>query len=128
MFRIIGETHFDFMGGRKVALFVSLALIAAGIGLYVWKTFFPEKAIVTILGVCGIAAVMIIGEIFFSKAQIRTLAAISFGLLMGYILSIVLQPVVELIVNGIVGLNFSCDGSHYLDCNEFLLKLDEIAC
>jgi len=32
------------------------------------------------------------------------------------------------VVNGIVGLNFSCDGSHYMSCNEFLLKIDEISC
>jgi hypothetical protein len=32
------------------------------------------------------------------------------------------------IVNGVVGLNFSCDGSHYMSCNEFLSKIDEISC
>jgi hypothetical protein len=32
------------------------------------------------------------------------------------------------IMNGIVGLNFSCDGSHYINHNEFLLKIDEITC
>ena len=32
------------------------------------------------------------------------------------------------VVNGIVGLNFSCDGSHYMSCNDFLLKIDEISC
>ena len=32
------------------------------------------------------------------------------------------------IINGIVGLNFSCDGSHYINHNEFLLKIDEITC
>lgn len=32
------------------------------------------------------------------------------------------------LVNGIVGLNFSCDGSHYMNCDEFLLKIDEITC
>ncbi|MGB5277189.1 MAG: hypothetical protein WBO73_13515 [Gammaproteobacteria bacterium] len=32
------------------------------------------------------------------------------------------------VVNGIVGLNFSCDGSHYMSCTDFLLKVDEIAC
>jgi len=31
------------------------------------------------------------------------------------------------VVNGIVGLNFSCDGSHYMSCNDFLLKMDEIS-
>lgn len=32
------------------------------------------------------------------------------------------------IVNGVVGLNFSCDGSHYMSCNEFLMKIDDITC
>ena len=32
------------------------------------------------------------------------------------------------VVNGIVGLNFSCDGSHYIDYGEFLSKVDDIAC
>ena len=32
------------------------------------------------------------------------------------------------IMNGIVGLNFSCDGSHYINHTEFLLKIDEITC
>ena len=32
------------------------------------------------------------------------------------------------IMNGIVGLNFSCDGSHYINHAEFLLKIDEITC
>jgi hypothetical protein len=31
------------------------------------------------------------------------------------------------VVNGVVGLNFSCDGSHYMSCADFLLKVDEIA-
>ena len=31
------------------------------------------------------------------------------------------------VVNGIVGLNFSCDGSHYMSCNDFLSKMDEIS-
>ena len=32
------------------------------------------------------------------------------------------------VVNGIVGLNFSCDGSHYVYYDEFLLRIDEISC
>ena len=32
------------------------------------------------------------------------------------------------VVNGIVGLNFSCDGSHYINYDEFLMKVDEITC
>lgn len=30
------------------------------------------------------------------------------------------------IVNGRVGLNFSCDGSHYLGCDEFLRMADDV--
>ena len=32
------------------------------------------------------------------------------------------------VINGIVGLNFSCDGSHYIDYDEFLLRIDDITC
>lgn len=32
------------------------------------------------------------------------------------------------VINGIVGLNFSCDGSHYINFDEFLLRVDEITC
>lgn len=31
------------------------------------------------------------------------------------------------VINGIIGLNFSCDGSHYMSCSDFLLKMDEIS-
>lgn len=29
--------------------------------------------------------------------------------------------------NGIIGMNFSCDGSHYIDCDMFFEKLDQFA-
>lgn len=32
------------------------------------------------------------------------------------------------VFNGIVGLNFSCDGSHYVNYDEFLLRIDDITC
>ncbi len=32
------------------------------------------------------------------------------------------------IVNGFVGLNFSCDGSHYIHFDEFLVRMHEITC
>lgn len=32
------------------------------------------------------------------------------------------------VVNGFVGLNFSCDGSHYINFDEFLYRIDEITC
>lgn len=31
------------------------------------------------------------------------------------------------VVNGVVGLNFSCDGTHYMKCDEFLVRMHEIA-
>lgn len=30
------------------------------------------------------------------------------------------------IINGMVGLNFSCDGSHYMDYQEFIARLEDI--
>ena len=32
------------------------------------------------------------------------------------------------VINGIVGLNFSCDGSHYINFDEFLMRIDDITC
>ncbi len=32
------------------------------------------------------------------------------------------------VINGVVGLRFSCDGSHYLDYRELLERADEIGC
>jgi len=32
------------------------------------------------------------------------------------------------VFNGFVGLNFSCDGSHYVNYDEFLLNIDKITC
>ena len=51
-----------------------------------------------ILVACGTAAVRIFRKMLFSKSPIRTLSAITFGLLMGLALSLVFQFVVEFII------------------------------
>lgn len=89
---------------HRVTLYVIrgiFLLAAGGIGLYTSQVFKPEKGLVTILAALAIAVVVMVGEIFFSRAPIRTLAAVSFGLIMGLALSLVFQPVVELIVNAV---------------------------
>ncbi len=74
-------------------------LAAAGIGYYASVIFLGESELLTCLITgCGIGLGVIIGEVFFSKAPVRTLAAILFGLIMGLAISLFFQPVVALIV------------------------------
>lgn len=47
---------------------------------------------------CALGFAVIVGEIFFSKAPIRILSALAIGLTMGWVLSLVFQPVVVFIV------------------------------
>lgn len=90
-------------------------LTASGIGVYAARLFFevpqesPYARYLTIVGACVIAMVVIAGEVFFSKASIRILSSICFGLIMGFILSLLFQPVVELVVNAISGQNLSAE-------------------
>ena len=47
------------------------------------------------------ATVLIVLEILFSKGPIRTISAVAFGLLIGLVLSLVFQPVVEFVVRAV---------------------------
>lgn len=92
-----GEVH------DRLTIFVVRALfffIAGGIGLYCALEFGTD-GLISILAACAIALVAIVGEVFFSRAPVRTISAITFGLIMGLILAAVLQPVIELIVEAI---------------------------
>src|SRR5215510_11731680 len=91
-----GEVH------DRLTIFVVRALfffVAGGLGLYASRldpfrlTIDPALSIVA---ACVLALVVIIGEAFFSKAPVRTLGAITFGLIIGLILAAVLQPVVQI--------------------------------
>ncbi len=87
----------------RLTIFVVRALfffIAGGIGYYC-HLLFADTAInpfISILSACGIALLVILVEAFFSKAPIRTISAITFGLIIGLVMSALFQPVIELIV------------------------------
>jgi uncharacterized protein YacL len=94
---LAGEVH------DRLTIFVVRALfffIAGGIGLYCTRLFDTDPFLSPLFS-CGIAFIVILAEVFFSKAPIRTISAITFGLFMGLILSTVFQPVIELMVESI---------------------------
>jgi uncharacterized protein YacL len=89
----------------RLAIFVVRALfffVAAALGVYgahvlgalTAREIDPRAAM---LLACGTALALIALESFFSRGPIRTISAFSFGLLMGLVLSLVFQPVVEFI-------------------------------
>jgi uncharacterized protein YacL len=91
----------------RLAIFAVRAcffFVSAGLGIYgvrVLGQLTERQDLDVVLGIliaCGTAALLIVLEIFFSKGPIRTLAAITFGLIIGLILSLVFQFVVEFIV------------------------------
>ncbi|MBI4584169.1 MAG: PIN/TRAM domain-containing protein [Planctomycetes bacterium] len=76
-------------------------LIAPGIGLYINRLYPESNLLLTVTVASGIALVVMLGEIFFSRASIHTLSAIALGLIMGLALSFLFQPIVELIANAV---------------------------
>jgi len=97
-----GEVH------DRLTIFVVRALfffIAGGIGLYCAAQFQTDRFL-SIISACVISMVVILGEVFFSKTPVRTIAAITFGLIMGIALSAILQPMVELIVQALAPPSF----------------------
>jgi uncharacterized protein YacL len=93
----------------RLTIFVVRALfffVSGGIGYSAFRLFGTDP-VISILAACGLATVAILGEVFFSKAPVRTISAITFGLIMGLILSAVLQPVIEIMVQAIAPPDFS---------------------
>ena len=89
-----GEVH------DRLTVFVVRALfffIAGGIGIYCAAQFQIDPFL-TMVCACGLALVAIVAEMFFSKAPIRTISAITFGLIIGLVMSAVFQPVIEIMV------------------------------
>ncbi len=87
----------------RMTIFVVRALfflVAGGIGYHCSARFHTDP-LASIGFACLLSLVAILGEAFFSRAPIRTLSSITFGLMMGLILSAVLQPVVDLLVQSI---------------------------
>ncbi len=87
----------------RLTIFVVRALfflIAGGIGYHCSARFHTDP-LASIGFACLLALVAILGEAYFSRAPIRTLSSITFGLIMGLIFSAVLQPVVDLLVQSI---------------------------
>jgi uncharacterized protein YacL len=54
-----------------------------------------------ILAACGTACLVILLEAVFARRPIRTISAVTFGLLVGLVLSLVFRPVVEFIVSAV---------------------------
>ncbi len=102
--------------GDRVILYLArgvFVLVSAGIGLYTWL-YFRDQAVrqsvdapdpvPVILGFCAVAVVLIAAEILLSsRTSIRILSAVAFGLIIGLGLSLVFQPVAELILGVVVG-------------------------
>ena len=95
---------------ERLTLFVVRALfffIAAGLGVYGVQVVGAVSSrpdldpLVGILVACGTAIVLIFLEIFFAKSPISTLSAITFGLIIGLVVSLVFQPAVEFIVEAV---------------------------
>ena len=91
----------------RLAIFAVRAIfffVAAGLGVYGVRvlsevTSRPDlDPMVGMVIACGTALVLIVLEILFTKAPIRTVAAITFGLIIGLVLSLVFQSIVEFIV------------------------------
>jgi uncharacterized protein YacL len=91
----------------RLAIFAVRAIfffVAAGLGVYgvqVLSEVTSRSDLDPILGMiiaCGTALVLIVLEMLFTKAPIRTVAAITFGLIIGLVLSLVFQSLLEFIV------------------------------
>ena len=84
------------------ALFFFVAATLGAIGARVLAEIVDSGATADptsgILLACGLALVIIIVESRFTRGPIRTIAAITFGLLMGLVLSLVFHSVVEFVV------------------------------
>jgi uncharacterized protein YacL len=94
----------------RLALFCVRAVffaVAAGLGLYGANvlgqvTNRPDLNPLVGVGIAlGTATVLIVLEALFSRGPIRTISAITFGLLIGLVLSLVFQPVVEFVVRAV---------------------------
>ncbi len=88
-------------------------LAAAGLGLAGGRVLSEitgreelDDPFVSILVACGMAFCIIGVEMLFSRSPIRTLSAITFGLLIGLSLSLVFQYVVEFIVTSVMSWDF----------------------
>jgi uncharacterized protein YacL len=89
---------------KLIVIRVIFILFAIGIGVFLSSYGEPEGDVFTpltiwyMLGAALIAAVLVLVEVFFSKADIATVSAIVFGLLIGVIMAYLFQGVVLLMV------------------------------
>lgn len=73
-------------------------LVCAGIGIYGAVQFHHDKFLLYyILVACGIAVGVVAVEMRFSRTDISTLSSVVFGLVIGLVLSVLFQPVIQLI-------------------------------
>ncbi|MEM7230902.1 MAG: TRAM domain-containing protein [Planctomycetota bacterium] len=89
----------------RVTIYVVRALfflVAAGLGVQGVLTFGDEEGVFGgILVGCIVATALIVLEALFARSPIRTIAAITFGLFIGLILSAVFQHVVRMIIQAV---------------------------
>jgi uncharacterized protein YacL len=94
----------------RLALFCVRAVffaVAAGLGLYganVLGRITNRPDLNPLAGVAmalATAAVLIVLEMLFSRGPIRTISAVAVGLLIGFVLSLVFQPVVEFVARAV---------------------------
>jgi uncharacterized protein YacL len=82
-------------------------LIAAGVGIQgarAFRSLNPSTSVTAFHGIlvaCGLAVVLIVLEAVFQRSPVRTVAALTFGLLLGLALSKLFQPFVELITHAV---------------------------
>lgn len=95
----------------RLAIFAVRAIfffVAAGLGVYgvnVLSEVTSRQDLDPMMGMiiaCATASVLIVLEMLFTKAPIRTVSAITFGLIIGLVLSLVFQSLVEFIVTAAV--------------------------
>lgn len=96
--------------GDRVTIYVVRAvffLIAAGVGIQgarAFRSLNPSTSVTAFHGIlvaCGLAVVLIVLEAVFQRSPVRTVAALTFGLLLGLALSKLFQPFVELITHAV---------------------------
>ena len=95
----------------RVTIWVARAvffLVSVGLGLHgahVLSLLSPDNPVPGFYGVvaaCLIALLLIAVEALFARSPIRTIAAVTFGLLMGLVFSLIFQPVVSVITESVV--------------------------
>jgi len=117
-----GQDRIAILTVRTIFVFASAGLGLAGARLLAEITGRPDMddPFLGILAGCGLGIGLIGIEMLFSRSPIRTLSALTFGLLMGLALSLVFQNVVEFIVTSVTSWEDRLNLSRQQSLIEFL--------